>query len=107
MPKIVQWSGTTTNDTTLTTTVARIALTFHRRSSMPKVPKKQPAVTNMRSPITPCAPMVATASPPITASPPTMIAAPKARCGGSRSRSTRVASSNPVSAAQDGWITPP
>ena len=72
----------------LVTATACIAATRHRRTSMPKTAKKQPAATNRRSPPTPCAPMVRNASAPITARPRTMTSAPTTRRAGNGSFNT-------------------
>ena len=82
-PNASQWIGRSSSDTTLVTATARIGVMRQSRSSVPNVANISPAVTKERSPIRPCAPMVAIASPPITASPATMTAAPAARRAGS------------------------
>jgi len=106
-PKASQWIGTSTSETTLVTATARVGAMRQRRSNVANAANISPAVANDRSPIRPCAPIVAIASPPITPSPATITAAPAARRAGSFSLSTSVASARPPSAAQEGWITPP
>src|SRR6266699_1677224 len=89
------------------TATARVGAMRQSRSNVAKPANISPAVTKDRSPTRPCVPIVASASAPITASPATMTAAPAARCAGSFSFSTNVASTSPPRAAQEGWITPP
>ncbi len=46
--------GSQTSDTTLVTTTARVGAMCQLRSSVPKVANSNPAVTNDKSPISPC-----------------------------------------------------
>jgi hypothetical protein len=102
-----QWTGAAKSDSTLMTAVAGIGAMCQSRSSAPKVANIRPVSTNIRSPAIPWPPIVVTASAPITDSPQTMISAPIARVTRNFSPNRKVASSNPPSVAQAGWITPP
>src|SRR5215510_10666418 len=91
-PKASHWIGTSMSERTLVTATARVGAMRQSRSSVAKPANISPAVTKDRSPTRPWVPIVASASARITASPATMTAAPAARCAGSFSLSTNVAS---------------
>ena len=94
-------------DSVPTAATTRVPGRLQCRIRIPAVAQKQPAVTNSRSPPTPCLPMVVNDSKPNTSKPPMIAAAPNSRCGVIRSRKTKVARTMPNSAAQAGWMVVP